>query len=114
VGLALTAAGDLHGPPLLLGSMSGPHAREMWPASTAGLAEIARVLRSDGRLVLVDLFATGWLRPIAALGRRRDRMHTAAGLEAMLARARLVPLAWGRVVDLGRLPLVRAVVAGCS
>jgi hypothetical protein len=29
----------------------------------------------------------------------------------MLARARLAPLAWERVFDLGPLPLVRAVVA---
>jgi SAM-dependent methyltransferase len=80
----------------------------------AGLAEIARVLRPSGRLVLVDLFAIGWLRPLAALGRRRDRMPTAAELESMLAAARLAPLAWRRVYDLGPLPLVRAVVAACS
>jgi hypothetical protein len=69
------------------------------------------VLRPDGRLVLVDLFAIGWLRPIAALGRRRDRMQSAAELERMLADAWLAPLAWRRVYDLGPLPLVRAVVA---
>jgi hypothetical protein len=72
------------------------------------------VLRPDGRLVLVDLFAIGWLRPVAAVGRRRDRMHTAAELERMLAQARLAPLGWRRVFDLGPLPLVRAVVAACS
>jgi ubiquinone/menaquinone biosynthesis C-methylase UbiE len=85
-----------------------------WADQRAGLAEIARVLRPGGRLVLVDLFAIGWLRPLAALGRRRDRMPTAAELEAMLAEARLAPLAWRRVYDLGPLPLVRAVVAACS
>ena len=42
-----------------------------WADQPAGLAEVARVLRPGGRLVLVDLFAIGWLRPIAALGRRR-------------------------------------------
>jgi SAM-dependent methyltransferase len=77
----------------------------------AGLAEVARVLRPDGRLVLVDLFAIGWLRPITALGRRRDRVHTTAETEAMLAAAGLAPLGWRRVFDLGPLPLVRAVVA---
>jgi ubiquinone/menaquinone biosynthesis C-methylase UbiE len=82
-----------------------------WADQPAGLAEIARVLRPSGRLVLVDLFAIGWLRPIAALGRRRDRMPTAAELAAMLADARLAPLAWRRVYDLGPLPLVRAVIA---
>jgi ubiquinone/menaquinone biosynthesis C-methylase UbiE len=85
-----------------------------WADQPAGLAEVARVLRPGGRLVLVDLFAIGWLRPIAALGRRRDRMPTAAELAAMLAEARLTPLAWRRVNDLGPLPLVRSVVAGCS
>jgi ubiquinone/menaquinone biosynthesis C-methylase UbiE len=34
-----------------------------WADQPAGLAEIARVLRPGGRLVLVDLFAIGWLRP---------------------------------------------------
>jgi len=77
----------------------------------AGLAEIARVLRPNGRLVLVDLFAIGWLRPIATLGRRRDRMHTAAELEDMLADARLSLLGWRHIFDLGPFPLVRAVVA---
>lgn len=72
------------------------------------------MLRPGGRLVLVDLFAIGWLRPIAALGRRRARMRTAAELAGMLADARLAPLAWRRVYDLGPLPLVRAVVADCS
>jgi ubiquinone/menaquinone biosynthesis C-methylase UbiE len=82
-----------------------------WADQPAGLAETARVLRPAGRLVLVDLFAIGWLRPVTALGRRRDRVHTAAELEAMLARARLAPLAWERVFDLGPLRLVRAVIA---
>jgi ubiquinone/menaquinone biosynthesis C-methylase UbiE len=85
-----------------------------WADQPAGLAEVARVLRPGGRLVLVDLFAIGWLRPLAALGRRRDRMPTAAELVAMLAAARLTPLAWRRVYDLGPLPLVRSVVAACS
>jgi ubiquinone/menaquinone biosynthesis C-methylase UbiE len=84
---------------------------DRWVDQPAGLAETARVLRPAGRLVLVDLFAIGWLRPVTALGRRRDRVHTAAELEAMLARARLAPLAWERVFDLGPLRLVGAVVA---
>jgi SAM-dependent methyltransferase len=83
-----------------------------WTDQPAGLTEIARVLRPAGRLVLVDLFAIGWLRPLTALGRRRDRIHPIAELEAMLTQARLTPLAWERVYDLGPLPLVRAVIAG--
>jgi len=82
-----------------------------WADQPAGLAEVSRVLRPGGRFVLVDLFATGWLRPVAALGRRRDRMRTAQEFESMLATARLRPLAWRRVYDLGRLPLVQAVTS---
>jgi ubiquinone/menaquinone biosynthesis C-methylase UbiE len=82
-----------------------------WADQPAGLAEVARVLRPGGRFVLVDLFATGWLRPVAALGRRRDRMRTAQEFESMLATARLRPLAWRRVYDLGRLALVQAVTS---
>lgn len=82
-----------------------------WADQPAGLAEVARVLRPGGRLVLVDLFAIGWLRPVAALGRRRDRMHTAAELREMLADARLTLVAWRPVFGLGRLPLVGAAVA---
>ena len=82
-----------------------------WSDQPAGLAEVARVLRPAGRLVLVDLFAIGWLRPVTALGRRSDRVHTATELEAMLTRARLAPLSWQPVYDLGPLPLVQAVVA---
>jgi hypothetical protein len=41
-------------------------------------------------------------------------MRAAAELEAMIVAARLAPLAWRRVYDLGPLPLVRAIVAACS
>jgi hypothetical protein len=51
------------------------------------------------------------LHPVTALGRRRDRVHTTAEMEAMLAAAMLEPVGWQRVFDLGPLPLVRAVVA---
>jgi ubiquinone/menaquinone biosynthesis C-methylase UbiE len=82
-----------------------------WADQPAGLAEIARVLRPAGRLVLADLFAVGWLRPISALGRRRDRIRTIAESEALLIAAGLAPLARRPVYDLGPLPLIGAVVA---
>jgi ubiquinone/menaquinone biosynthesis C-methylase UbiE len=82
-----------------------------WADQRAGLDEVHRVLRPQGRLVLVDLFATGVLRPIATVGRRRDRMRTIREAEAMLTSARLRPLAWKPVFDLGRVTLVRAVIA---
>lgn len=82
-----------------------------WADQPAGLAEVARVLQPGGRLVLVDLFAVGWLRPIAAAWQRRDRMRTADELEAMLATARLRLVRWQRIFDLGLLPIVRAAIA---
>jgi ubiquinone/menaquinone biosynthesis C-methylase UbiE len=83
-----------------------------WPDQLAGLCEIARVLRPEGRLVLVDVFAAGWVRPIAALRGRRDRMRTGPELQALLAAAGLALQAWDRVFDVGPLPLVRAATVG--
>jgi ubiquinone/menaquinone biosynthesis C-methylase UbiE len=82
-----------------------------WADQPAGLAEVRRVLRPEGRLVLVDLFATGCLLPIAAIGRRRDRMRTIRETGSMLATAWLSPLAWRPVYDLGPVTLVHAVIA---
>jgi hypothetical protein len=62
-------------------------------------------------LVLVDLFAIGWLRPSATAWQRRDRMRTADELEAMLATARLRLVRWQRIFGLGPLPIVRAAIA---
>lgn len=59
----------------------------------------------------MDLFATSLLRPIAAAGRRRDRMRTVNEIESMLATARLRPLSWHPIFALGPVTIVRAVVA---
>ncbi len=80
-----------------------------WEDQAAGLAEVARVLATDGRLVLVDHFAVGWLRVWGALARRG--MRTGDEVEAMLSRAGLAPTLRTRVFDLGPVPLIRAVVA---
>ena len=80
-----------------------------WADQPAGVPEVARVLRPTGRFVLVDLFATGWLRPLAALGRRRARMRTKPELETLFTAAGLPPEGWHRVDSLDQLPLVRAV-----
>jgi ubiquinone/menaquinone biosynthesis C-methylase UbiE len=80
-----------------------------WADQAVGLREAGRVLRREGRLLLADNFATGWLRVFNAIARRR--MRTRADVERLLAGARLVPLEWARIFDLGPLPLVQAVIA---
>jgi ubiquinone/menaquinone biosynthesis C-methylase UbiE len=76
-----------------------------WEDRVAGLREVARVLRPEGRLVLVDHFAIGWLRAFDAVARRQ----LPSGRE--VAAAGLTELERGRVFDLGPLPLIRAIVA---
>jgi ubiquinone/menaquinone biosynthesis C-methylase UbiE len=80
-----------------------------WADQGAGLSEVGRVLRPHGRLVLVDHFAIGWLRAFSAVARRN--MRTRDDVERLLADARLTPLGWARIFDLGPLPLIRAVIA---
>jgi ubiquinone/menaquinone biosynthesis C-methylase UbiE len=80
-----------------------------WTDQAAGLREAGRVLRQEGRLLLADNFATGWLRVFNAIARRK--MRTRGDVERLLAGARLVPLEWSRIFDLGPLPLIQAVVA---
>jgi ubiquinone/menaquinone biosynthesis C-methylase UbiE len=80
-----------------------------WVDQAAGVAEAARVLRREGRLVLADHFANGWLRVFNAVTRRT--MRTREDVERLLAGARLVPLEWARIFELGPLPLIQAVTA---
>ena len=80
-----------------------------WAIQAAGLREVSRVLRPRGRLVLADHFATGWLRVFNAIGRRN--MRTRHDVERLLAAARLAPVEWTPIFDLGPLPLIQAVIA---
>jgi hypothetical protein len=80
-----------------------------WADQAAGLGEVSRVLRQRGRMVLVDHFATGWLRVFNAVARRN--MRTRGDVERLLAGARMTLLAWTRIFDPGRLPLIQAVIS---
>lgn len=69
-----------------------------WPDQRAGIAEIGRVLRPGGVLVLVDPFAIGPLRAWAALIGKRNRMRTRPDVDALLAGAGLRDPRWAPVV----------------
>src|SRR4029450_10177505 len=72
---------------LLVSTISFHH----WGDQRRGLAEGRGVRSPGGHLLLTDPIVTGWLRPFYAIGRARDRFHTAAELEAMLGAAWLPP-----------------------
>jgi SAM-dependent methyltransferase len=80
-----------------------------WPDQRAGVAEIGRVLRPGGTLVLADPFAIGVLRPWAALIGKRDRMRTRPDVDAMLAAAGLRAPRWAPITG-----FVHAVTASAS
>ena len=81
-----------------------------WPDQRAGIAEIGRVLRPGGTLVLVDPFAVGVLRPWAALIGKRGRMRTKPEVEAMLADAGLRDPHWESIMGIA----IHAVTAASS
>jgi ubiquinone/menaquinone biosynthesis C-methylase UbiE len=88
---------------LVAGTLSFDH----WSGQLAGLAECRRVLRSEGTLVLADLFAA-WLWPTTL---RRRRARTPRQAEALLSAAGFESTSWRRIFALGPLPLVQAVIA---
>ncbi len=82
-----------------------------WTDQAAGIAQIGRVLRPGGRLVLVDPFAVGWLAPWAGLVGKRDRMRTKREVEALLTAAGLRRTGWEEVLGVGPVPFIHAVTA---
>lgn len=84
---------------LVVSTLSFDH----WADQRAGLAELARVLAPDGRLVLVDLCA-GWRRLTARSGRAR----TPRELGRLVAEAGLRVRHRETLYRVGPAPLVRA------
>lgn len=71
-----------------------------WSDQRAGIAEVARVLKSDGRWLLADFIATGFMRYIRRLF-RLSRFPERSVLDPMLAAAGLHVLARRSVPGLG-------------
>lgn len=80
-----------------------------WANQSAGVRDISRVLTPGGCLVLADPFAVGWLRALAVLVGRRDRMRTPSEVGGMLHRAGLEVLDWEPVFRVGPVRIVHAV-----
>ncbi|MGW2364742.1 class I SAM-dependent methyltransferase [Streptomyces sp. NPDC001667] len=76
--------------PLVLSTLSFHH----WADQGRGLAEVSRVLRPGGHVLIADHFATGWLRAVFAAVRKRGRIRTHGEADAMLRSAGLTPLGW--------------------
>ncbi|MFN2593470.1 MAG: class I SAM-dependent methyltransferase [Actinomycetota bacterium] len=66
---------------LALSTMSLHH----WTDQSLGLSEARRVLRLGGSFILVDGIVRTWLRPLFAVLRKRERLHTKKEIDSMLA-----------------------------
>jgi SAM-dependent methyltransferase len=83
-----------------------------WGDQERSLMEVCRVLSPGGALVLVDIFALSWMRPLHVLARTRDRFHTRSEVERMLDSAGLKTVSWTAVYKVAWSPVVCAVSAG--
>ncbi|HEY4025658.1 MAG TPA: class I SAM-dependent methyltransferase [Candidatus Dormibacteraeota bacterium] len=82
-----------------------------WANQPAGVRDISRVLAPGGGLVLADPFAVGWLRPLAVLAGRRDRIRTPLEVGGMLHRAGLEVLDCEPILCVARIKIVHAVTS---
>ena len=71
-----------------------------WSRQTSAIAEVARVLTPNGRWLLADFIATGWIKHVRRL-LRQHRFPDHAVLERMLSEARLKTVEERRVPGLG-------------
>ena len=76
-----------------------------WADQRAGVAECARVLAADGRLIVVDLFST-WLIPTLVRS-RKGKARTTTRADRLLAEAGLRVVCWHDVSP----PIIKGVVA---
>jgi ubiquinone/menaquinone biosynthesis C-methylase UbiE len=92
---------------LAVSTMSFHH----WADQARGLNEIARVLRPEAALLLADHFVIRPHRLLYAVRGRRERFHTPAKIDEMLAAAGFEARAWRLLYRIGPFPIVAAVTA---
>ena len=92
---------------LAVSTMSFHH----WADQAKGLSEIARVLHPGAALLLADHFVIRPHRLLYAAADRRERFHTPAKIDEMLAAAGFEASEWRLLYRIGPFPIVAAVTA---